>query len=137
VLRQSGFECFPARQRVKEVELALLVKIAGQDQFPGLAQLGHPGGVGWPELLFELLPDFLRQGGTVPRGRNGDLQIAASNNRRIEEVAETRKIDYVPEDAQHLSLVIDAFIQSARSCSHDNEKRPVQVVVGEGAEFEF
>ena len=40
----------------------------------------HPCGIGWPELLFELLPDLLRQGGTLPSGRNGNLQIAAANN---------------------------------------------------------
>jgi len=63
---------------MKEVELALLVEIACQDHLPGLAKLGHPGRVAWPELFFELLPDLLRQRRTMPGGRHGNLQIDAN-----------------------------------------------------------
>src|SRR6202142_4336156 len=99
---------------MQQVELALFVEIAGENQLSSLTKFRHPRAVSGAKLFFELLSKFLGQRRTLPGGRNRNLQISAAHYRGIEEIAEVGNIDHIAEHVPSLRFVIGALVQAAR-----------------------
>src|SRR5215469_10830934 len=74
----------------------------------------QPACINRRQLSFEFATQALRQCGALPPCRDGDLQVPATNDRGVVEVATIWNIDDVAEDASGLRFSIDLIIDRSR-----------------------
>jgi hypothetical protein len=89
---------------VQEETAGLVERLGGDDFAAEIAEVSEPFAEVKRELFVQLLAELLGQRGRVSCGRDGDLQVAAADNRREVEVAERRVVDGVAKDALLCSL---------------------------------
>src|SRR5580704_13110753 len=122
---------------MQQIQLALFVEIASQNEPSGLAKLLDPCRVSRPELPFQLLTQFLGQRWTLPIGGNRYLQVAALHHCWIKEIAILRNIDHVAEYVAALCFVINEFVRAIGSRGYNGKKLAVEFAICKGAQFQF
>src|SRR5271165_3341344 len=78
----------------------------------GLAQALEPRGVFFAVGDFYFLANALRQGGTLPVGGDGDLQVAALDYRAVIKMAVFNVVDGVAENAASFAFLKDGAIHA-------------------------
>lgn len=114
-----------------EEPLSLLVERFGSyDLTPQVAKVVEPvTGIEW-ELGVDVFADLLSEGGAGSSGRDGDLQITATDDGREVEVAEGRVVDGVAEDVFPRGFVVDSAIDGGHVGGGDDEEVSGQVAGG-------
>jgi hypothetical protein len=106
--------------------LATILRVQGtsKELLPHASQFFDPAGIERCELGFELTPQSLRERGTLPGGRNGDLQIPPANDCGIVEVAAIGVIDNVAKNLAAPGFTVDGVVHlNGRSSRYHEEGR--------------
>jgi hypothetical protein len=101
-------------QAAQPTEASFAREGAGKQFRPFSTQLFDPALVLRPELPLELLPQAMRQLRTASAGRDGNLEVSAPDNGRIEEVAVEGIIDGVAQHAAPAGALRDPLVDSRR-----------------------
>ena len=85
-------------------------KRTGRQFLPPPAEFFHPARVPRTELPLKFLAQAVGKFGTVPSGRDGDLEVPTPDDGRVKEVAVLRVVDGVAQNAASAGLLGDALV---------------------------
>ena len=114
---------------VQEEAAGFVEGFGGDDFTAEVTEVGEPVPEVERELVVQLSAKLLGEGGRVPGGGDGDLEVAATDDRREVEVAERRVVDGVADDAFLGGFGEDGTIDCRVVGGGDDEEGIVEVAV--------
>ena len=113
---------FAGGEGVEELLAGLVEGLKLEDLAAEVAEFGEPGAEVERESVVELLAEALSERGGVAGGGDGDLEIAAADERREVEVAVGRVVDGVAEDRFGGGFEVDRAVDFGDVGGGDDEE---------------
>src|SRR6185437_13571764 len=106
-------------------------RMGGENLAAQLTEPGQPGAEIARQLLIDFAPQALRDSRAFAGGGDGDLQVAAADDRSKKEIAVGYVVDAVAQDAPRDGGAIDLRVDFRRAGGGDDNEVAVDVRGGE------